>query len=143
METDYTKRRGTGLFENEVSNVFHLATLPDTPPPYHVVKAIRDAERGRLADRVEQMLDEVITDSGFRAGWNAALEAVFREIFSNAPLTGYHKQRRGHVDEGPVLSRSNWSSLEPYAQRGDGDSSPSSPEGNGNGKGRNRRKGKR
>jgi hypothetical protein len=121
---DFTARRGEGLYENEISNVFHLATLPDRLPSRKVVETIRDAERDRIAERIEAMLDQVITDSGYRAGWNAALEAVYKEIFSYAPLTGYHRNSNADVGLGPVLSKPNWHKDWAYSERRDWTNDP-------------------
>lgn len=79
---DFTQRRGLGLYENEVSSVYHL--------PFWEMQRIsknreyRAENRGRL--KVIAELDQLFiektddTRTGYAVGWNAALDAVIRVI---------------------------------------------------------------
>jgi hypothetical protein len=81
VRPDFTARRGIGRYdENEVTNVFHLASLAPKPEMPDVKKLLR-FERNRLADRVRSMRrgsDHGI--GGHNAGWNAAIDEVLKAM---------------------------------------------------------------
>ncbi len=82
-DSDFTKRRGSGLYENEIVSIFHLKINESgrviAPKP----KDVELAERRKIAGRIEALfVDYDGGMNGYAVGWNTAIEAALKEIFN-------------------------------------------------------------
>lgn len=69
------------VLEHEVLNRFHLARVHPAPEPIDI-NAVRRENRERIAKKIDELfLDCDTPDTGYKAGWNAALMAALSEIF--------------------------------------------------------------
>lgn len=81
MSADYTHRRGKGLYENEICNIFHLASLPENVREPIDFNGVLRKERGKILDKLWSLRIEAEPGfGGHIAGWNAAIEAAVKAI---------------------------------------------------------------
>jgi hypothetical protein len=118
---DHLARQSQGLFEHQITNIFHLATIANKQTPKAVIDRIRRAQREEIAERLMALMKEK-PDNKADHSWNAGIREALRAVYKqNETPIRTHREGDLIMEGGPALSRSSWHRDWAYQERRDRD----------------------